>query len=171
MTNPQLATVPKDLRHSSSSECTISLSSSANEPTNIPTPFSIYIIILNINISAYNMWITTPSCDLGEHHCSPALHCYFSVLWPEQTWLFCEIIEKWHVTAQTWTTNTWKTGDCKYQAANIVFSWHCSGMGTPFQTTNICVLYIHTSLRLQSTCVRSRHRSGTFSAACATVKR
>lgn len=122
MTNPQLATVPKDLRHSSSSECTISLSSSANDPTNIPTPFPIYIIILNINISAYDLWITTPRWDLGEHYCSPALHCYFRVLWREQTWLFCEIIEKWHVTAQTWTTNTWK----KKQTANIRQQTSCS---------------------------------------------
>lgn len=33
MTNPQLATFPKDLRHSSSSAFTISLSSSVNELT------------------------------------------------------------------------------------------------------------------------------------------
>lgn len=93
MTNLQLATVPKDLRHSNSSPCTISLSSSANKPTNIPTSFSTYMITLNINISAYDLWITTLSRDPGERDCS-TLHCYLSVLWPQRTWLFCEIIKK-----------------------------------------------------------------------------
>lgn len=58
MTNPQLAMFPKDLRHSSTSACTISLSSSVNEPTvTNEVPFSGYIISFII-ISGFNLWMS-----------------------------------------------------------------------------------------------------------------
>lgn len=55
---PSIGNVPKDLRHSSTSACTISLSSSVNEPTvTNEVPFSGYIILFII-ISAFNLWMS-----------------------------------------------------------------------------------------------------------------
>lgn len=116
MTNPQLATFPKDLRHSSSPACTISLSSSVNEPT-VTTCFLWTTILLNLSSGP-----TARGRDLRRRYRSAALLRRLIVPGPEPTWLFCEIIEKWHVTAQTETTETLKT-DCNYGAAHAMFSW------------------------------------------------